>query len=209
MLPYNFNRHSMKYFCRIILLLFCSLAVVSQENESQHPLLLQNDLDWGVEHFKLPTGFAQEMTVSGIEEAYFPPGWSQIENSEFWSYLFVWEIDSEQLLDETKLEHNLTLYFNGLMGVPKDTIVPPKLPSTTVVVTTQQNSESSTAVGKVRTFDNFKTKKMMTLHLSVTQQRCTQNGKVILVFLFSPSAPSTPIWDTLRSFAIRDGYCEN
>ncbi|HBR54914.1 MAG TPA: hypothetical protein DEA82_12320, partial [Flavobacteriaceae bacterium] len=148
MLPYNFKRHSMKYFCRIILLLFCSLAVVAQENESQQPLLLQNDLDWGVEHFKLPTGFAQEMTVSGIEEAYFPPGWSQIENPEFWSYLFVWEIDSEQLLDETKLEHNLTLYFNGLMGVPKDTIVPPKLPSTTVVVTTQQNSESSTAVGK-------------------------------------------------------------
>jgi hypothetical protein len=34
---------------------------------------LTNDVEWGIETFDLPIGFAREMTLTGFDEAIFHP----------------------------------------------------------------------------------------------------------------------------------------
>lgn len=190
----------------ITLLLLCTITLTAQEKK--HPKLLTNEANWGVEIFELPTGFAKEMTVSGFEEAIFTPGWSKQEDPEFWSYLFTWSVDSDRLLDNKEIEHNLILYFDGLVNIPKDTIIAPKKPTSALLVKMLDSETQSNSIGKVKLYDRFTSNKMLTLNLTVEQTLCKKQQKLLLVFRFSPKALDHKIWDKLNTINLRDDICE-
>ena len=186
-----------------------AIGVITRAQETSAPTLLKNEAAWTVEHFPLPTGFAQDMTVTGTEEAYFPPGWSDIESPELWSYVFVWEINSDALMTESAIERNLEMYFDGLMGIPKDTIIAPKLPTTAVLLKQEAEAAKISYVGKVRTFDRFRSQQMMTLHMELIQRPCTTQGKTYVVIRFSPKPHEHAVWNNLRKLTLQEPICKH
>ena len=184
-----------------------SVTGLSQDLHDKH--LMQRDTTlWKQENFTLPTGFAQEMTVQGFEEALFPEGWSDPESPEMWSYVFTWSVATEKMLSTQVLEENLELYFDGLMGVSTDSIVLPKLPTNAMLLKKTIGVSKNTFSGKVRTFDRFRSNKMMTLHVLVEQEMCTHQGKALIVFRFSPKGFDHKVWKKLTSLTLAQNACE-
>lgn len=194
----------------IITILLATVSMVLSVNaqEIKHPKLLTNNAKWGVETFDLPTGFAKEMTVTGFEEAIFHPDWSNIEKPGFWSYVFTWSVASDSLINEKDIEQNLIQYFDGLVDIPKDTVVAPKRPSSALLIQTSKNKKTSNFIGKVRLYDRFKTKQMLSLNLTVEQKLCSQQNKTILIFRFSPKSLENDIWKQLNILTLRDAICK-
>ncbi|GER59558.1 hypothetical protein ULMA_16660 [Patiriisocius marinus] len=191
----------------IITISLTIVSIVVNAQEKTHPKLLTNDAQWGVETFNLPTGFAQEMTLKGFEEAIFHPDWSNIEKPGFWSYVFTWSVVSDSLINEKDIEQNLILYFDGLVDIPKDTVIAPKRPSSALIIQTTKNNNNSKYIGKVRLYDRFKTKQMLRLNLTVEQKLCPQQKKSILIFRFSPKSLEHDIWKQLNTLILRDTIC--
>lgn len=197
----------MKHLLLTTALLCCSYLALGQENEDRYHLLKTDSL-WGKEVFMLPTGFAQEMTLNGFEDASFPKGWSDPESPEMWSYIFAWSASEEEMVPTLEIEANLDLYFDGLMGVPKDTLIAGKIPTTALLVEMSRTEGIVKYAGKVRTFDRFRSNEMMTLHLKAEQYLCESNERIIIVFRFSPKGFDHAIWDKLNAVPLLDDACD-
>lgn len=172
----------------------------AQQQESQN--LLKVDSLWTKEVFEFPIHFAPELNYKGIEEAYFPKGWSKQNSLEYWSYVFVWQIEGKIPVSEQRLEHDLQVYFDGLMQVvnkDKDFEVPK---STSVVV---KNTEA-TFKGKIRLYNAFHTKNMMVLNTLVTVFYTQNQEKTFLLFKFSPNDFDTDIWKILNSITLKNKF---
>jgi hypothetical protein len=195
----------MKQYLLVTALLLCSNFIIGQENEDQY--LLKTDTIWDKEIFSIPTGFAQEMTLEGFEDASFPPGWGKAESPQFWSYIFAWSVSAEKIIPNQVLESNLEIYFDGLMGIPKDTIFAPKQPTTALLIESTRAKNSVTFTGKVRTFDRFRSKEMMTLYVLVEQHFCEIQEKAIIVFRFSPKGFDDDVWQLMRAVPLREDAC--
>jgi len=188
----------------LFILFFSSYLLTGQEKE--HEPLLQTPSNWGSEFFTLPTGFAREMTFEGYEEATFPKGWRTVESPQFWSYVFAWSVTATRPLNIVDFENNLDLYFDGLMGGKQEPDGDPLLPTTTLVLKEGETGNHSSFVGKIRVFEGFRTKKMITLHLQIDQQFCEAQQKSMVVFRFSPKTFDDPIWKDLKSIiAVEEG----
>jgi len=195
----------MKTFLLTISSLLCFLMLTAQHNEEY--LLLEADSLWSKETFDIPTRFAPEMTLEGFEDARFPPEWGKPDSDAFWSYVFAWSISEENQIPIKDLEHNLTSYFDGLMNIPKDTIIALKLPTTTLLVEKSRTKDKIVYYGKIRTFDNFSAQKMMTLYLLAEQYLCASTKRNIIVFRFSPKAFDHSIWQKLNTISLLKGVC--
>ena len=197
----------MKNTLVLIVLLFACYSMTAQE-EQHEPLLATPD-NWGSEFFTLPTGFAREMTYAGYEEATFPKGWGTVDHHQFWSYVFVWSVKADKPLDIADFEHNLDLYFDGLMAGRQDPEGDPILPTTTLVLEQETKEDKTIYIGKVRVFEGFRTKKMITLHLQMEQEFCETQQKSRIIFRFSPTVFDTPIWKELMDIRLVDEDCGN
>jgi len=50
---------------------------------------------WGKETIPFPLKFAPEIKLEGVEELRFSPGMFSEDSEEYWSYFFVWWLDSD------------------------------------------------------------------------------------------------------------------
>jgi hypothetical protein len=157
--------------------------------------------DWGKEIFKFPIRFAQEINYTGIEEARFPKGWREIENPEFWSYVFAWHIDLAKEMTISQIETDLNIYFNGLMNVNIK-----KYPKT---IAKFKKISKNNFEGTIKTIDNFTTKKIMTLNVTVEQFFCKDAKKSVVIFRFSPKGYNHTIWNKLNDIKLNDAICKN
>jgi hypothetical protein len=194
----------MKHFIATTTLLLL-IGVNSFAQEGEHPALMQSDSTWGKEYFKLPTGFAQEMTLHGIEEAIFPKGWGSVDSPEFWTYIFAWKADASAPITTKVIEDNLTLYFDGLLNISQKDSTVTKLPSTVLLVPTKGLEHFT---GKLRIFDRFRTNKMITLNLLAQQYYCEKEQQTVIVFRFSPKNFDHQIWDKVNGVILRKNVCE-
>ena len=175
----------------------------SQQKEA--PGLLMTDSLWTKEVFKFPIHFAPELNYVGFEEAYFPKDWSNQNSPDYWSYVFVWNIEGNVTINEAVLENELQLYFDGLMNVvnkDKDFEVPK---STIVFVKSLEEKYK----GKVRLYNAFHTKRMMTLNSLVNIFYCEEQGKTLVLFRFSPSDFDSEIWKTLLTIQLKQNSCDH
>lgn len=195
----------MKHILLCIPLFLYSFVLIGQENEERH--ILKTDSLWTIEIFTLPTSFAQEMTLTGFEDARFPKGWSDPKSPAMWSYIFAWSASEEEIVPTLELESNLELYFDGLMNVRKDTLLAGKIPTTALLVENTKTEDAVTYTGKVRTFDRFRSNEMMTLNLKAVQYHCTAQQRTIIVFGFSPKGLDHTIWELLRSVPLIEDAC--
>jgi len=191
----------------LLLLLFQSMLTFGQE-ELEHPDILVTEDNWGKELFKFPIRFAQEIKYTGMEEARFPKGWGDMESSEFWTYAFAWEIDTESPLTTTDFEINLQYYFDGLLGLSLDR--KDKVSQTNANFLMQETaSNKSTYMGKINTFDTRFTQKPMRLHVQAESHFCEKEKQSIILFKFSPRPFEDAVWQKLDGVQVKAGFCDH
>lgn len=196
----------MKQYIIIISLLLCSFLLFGQEAETKH--LLKADTTWSQEIFTFPIGFAQEIPLEGYEEAIFPPGWSNKESPEFWSYIFAWNVKAETPLTTTNFEIYLQYYFDGLMNIRDLKIGETILPTNALFIKLEETENTSYFTGKIRLYEGRYTKEMMLLNVLVTQYYCNVDQKTLVIFRFSPQPFDAKFWDTMNVVPLVDEFCK-
>ena len=194
---------------RSIFLLFFLLASTlcwAQKEESRY--LFEIDSTWTREIFPFPIGFAQDIPYEGFEDAIFTPGWAKPESPQYWSYVIGWAIQAEKPLETTDLEVNMERYFNGLMRVAEQQKENEAvLPTTALFVNTETHGDETFFTGKIRVYDNFKGKQMMTLYFQVHQYFCPESKAGVLVFRCSIKPFEDAIWEELKAIPLRKDHC--
>jgi hypothetical protein len=189
--------------CSLVICFVLWFPFCFSQQDVKSNLLIADSL-WVKEVFTFPIHFAPELNYVGFEEAYFPRDWSNQNSPDYWSYVFVWNIEGNVTINEAVLEHDLQYYFDGLMTVvnnDKNFEVPK---STAVFL---KNLDTSYK-GKVRLFNAFHTKQMMTLNVLVNVFYCEVQDKSLVLFRFSPSNFDAEIWKTLLNIKPRQDICE-
>lgn len=198
----------MKTIVISIIVLLLQASMVFGQEELEHPDILVTNDNWGKELFQFPIRFAKEIQYTGMEEARFPKGWGDSTSTEFWTYAFAWEIETEEALAEADFEINLQYYFDGLLGLDFDR--KEKVTQTNANFIKKETSKNkSWYVGKIKTFDTRFTKKAMTLHVQALSHFCEKEKQSVILFKFSPKPFEHSVWDKLDGVKIKDGFCEH
>ncbi|MCF6314633.1 MAG: PQQ-binding-like beta-propeller repeat protein [Verrucomicrobiales bacterium] len=72
------------------------------------------DTEWRGERLILPTGFAPDLSLRGIEEIRFAPGMLNPDHEEFFSYVLVFYLPKQKPLTQTQIHTELLKYYRGL-----------------------------------------------------------------------------------------------
>ena len=164
--------------------------------------------DWGKEFFHFPLHFAPEIPFEGVEEVVFPKNWIKPDSADFWSYVFVWELDNKKEITPGELERTLKRYFDGLMGVVNDDKEAEMIKTKASFKKNINPFEKADLIGELTIFDAFATNDALTLNAKMFSNYCEDRGKLILHFQFSPQEFEHSVWDLLRTVKIRETVCE-
>jgi len=191
-------------------ILFLLLHTTIGFGQDEQPLeVLKTDNTWIKEIIEFPLGFAQEITFEGFEDLRFPPGWSNEDSPNFWSYAWAWSLNDIEGLSANELEHNIQLYFDGLLGMNSLRAKNKNIEHTNAVfIKKEMANGSSQYIGKVKTFDSRYTKKTMVLRVLVEQYYCPKKNRSIILFRFSPKAFGHDVWRVLEKVELRADACE-
>jgi len=178
-------------FCFMIFGIICN----GQQDQKSDDLLLAIKDSWRSERLTFPISFAPSLDYDGIEEVRFAAGWQDKNSPEFWTYTFLWYLDTNPELTKRKLRYDLAAYFDGLMNLVSDG----KSKNFPSEVTVKRIGNSAFYEGEARIYDAFFTKDMITLHVSIEEQYCKLDDKYTVLFRFSPKETDDAIWTTLNA----------
>ncbi len=192
----------------IIILCFASFTSASQNSKVdfdgskwQAPYKLIVPAGWSVERFLIPIDFAPEIHYEGVEDLRFTPGWGNVQSNEYWTYAFLWYLDSTQVMDEKIIENNLKEYYTGLVGrnikprsIPAEKVIPVK---TSFKKTTTSEGDLQTYSGEVYMLD-YMEQKTITLNCIVHLRSCNGENKTFVFNEISPKPFTDEIWKTLN-----------
>ncbi|EDP96765.1 hypothetical protein U8527_00480 [Kordia algicida OT-1] len=196
----------MKHILSLFTIIFCAVTSFSQENTRVN--LLTSDASWGKEIISMPIHFAPQIPYKGVEEIRFAPNWSKQGKDDFWSYVFVWDINLNKELTATDLETYMQYYFDGLMRVVNKE-KEKKLPKTVALfIKKEKSTNGNEFIGKLQIYNAFHTKDVMLLHCAVTQYYCPKKQKSIVVFRFSPKEFEHTVWNELNAVQLTKKPCE-
>jgi len=170
-----------------------------KDNSSVNPLLTPKN--WRSEIINFPLEFAPSLKYSGKEYVRFAPDWDVKDAENYFSYVFLWEIDQDPKLTSKKLEDEMELYFDGLIHMINKTN--PEFPeniSKSKAFFEELNDGSY--LGKVLTYDVFTTKEEVHLNIMVNTTFCAPENKHLVLFNISPQAPKHPIWKKMKKITI-------
>ena len=156
--------------------------------QEQPNLKVPTPSGWREDVMKLPPDFAPQMSWTGWEIAEFSPGMFKAGEPDFFSYVFVIQIEEA----EPDWNRQLSLYFSGLArALMKDS----SLDDSDFEVSLVGDAKSS--YGNVKWIEPFATKKPQKLYLE-----CWQLRKGIWYGCVSPKPWDRPIWTELRRICI-------
>src|SRR4051812_30681554 len=102
---------------KIILSIITSLVFLSANSQEvkpkfdgknwKAPYSLDIPAGWDIERFLIPIEFAPSISYKGIEDIRFTPGWSKAETDDYWSYAFLWYLDSAIKFTPGTMQKNL------------------------------------------------------------------------------------------------------
>ncbi|MEM9301028.1 MAG: hypothetical protein AAGE01_02900 [Pseudomonadota bacterium] len=185
-----------------ILLLLLTLLVAAIPVNAQPIFELPTPEGFATETIPFPLAFAPSLDYEGVEEIRFSPGFFDAEANDFWTYAFLWWVESAEGVDESRLATELEAYFRGLAQA---------------VATANEFDPGPLSVrgnfagagqrrfdGTVESYDAFVTRAPITLNVEVTVERCGAEGHDAVVFLLSPRPATDAAWEPLRR--IREGF---
>ncbi|MEO0472260.1 MAG: hypothetical protein AAF206_21730 [Bacteroidota bacterium] len=175
----------------IFLFLICFLAIsfVSAQEKNESLSILKSPENWRSELIPFPLSFAPEIDFTGVEDIRFAKGWNDQESPEFWAYAFVWYLENDPQLSDSRLQELMKLYYYGIMGV--DNTVALFLPS-----------GDGHFIGRVQTHDRFFTKQPLLLNIRVETSYCTKQKRHLVLFQLSPQAFDHAVWESFQEVEI-------
>ena len=185
----------------LVLVLFTIITVISfgQEKET----ILSAPDNWKSEIIPFPLGFAQDIDFVGFEDLRFAPNWSDATSENFWTYMFVWYIEKDDALTESKLTTYFKSYYDGLMGVNlknnEGVINPNKLDETICLFI--KTNEGFT--GKMRVYDKFFSKDYMILNIKVRESFCPKTNKQIILCEISQKVFDHKVWEIFNDVKLK------
>jgi hypothetical protein len=152
---------------------------------------------WQTEIFSLPPDFAKQISLKGVEDLRFFPGWGDPNSEEHWSYAFLWSLDGKPDIDAHLLQDNLKILYTGLIG---RNIVPRKIPKEKLFPVEVNIHDAKTSAGDLKTFTgtvhmlNYINQTPMTLNLKIHWKDCPGKAHSILLLEVSPKSPDHANW---------------
>ncbi len=158
--------------------------------------LLNAPPDWTIERFGLPPVFAPGLPIKGIEDIRFSPDWSKKKAEGYWTYCYLWTLQSGTPLTQTELETCLKFYYTGLV---KNNLKEAKIDTAqNIPVTIKLHSIANVSAGR-KAFAgelhmlDYMTQEPITLNLKIHQK-----GNFIF-FEASPLPYTNKVWAVLDS----------
>lgn len=151
---------------------------------------------WRPETIDLPPDFAPALPI-GEELLLFAPGMFEAEAEDFWSYVFLMEIN-ETNVDEASLTEMFELYYDGLIGMVGNSrgLSLPADPAQVNVAA--DRTRDGRFLGTIDTHDAFVTGEPLSLRL-VIDVAPPRDGMTSMWIQASPHPEGHPIWSTLKS----------
>ncbi|MFT5124660.1 MAG: hypothetical protein ACI9TH_002304 [Kiritimatiellia bacterium] len=164
---------------------------------------------WGGERIPLPTSFAPDMKVSGIEEIRFAPGMFKPDSDEFFTYVFVFSCP-EGTWNESVIQREILTYYRGLSRmVSKGQVTEEDAAAFTFALEAAEAAHlpgdaksAKTYAGKLNWTEPFKTLKPQVLHMEIATWQREDAQQHYLFASVSPKPREHAIWKSLR--AIRE-----
>jgi hypothetical protein len=174
----------------LILFTISSVLAFGQEKET----VLSAPENWKSEIIPFPIGFAPDIDFVGIEDLRFTPGWADSTSQEFWTYMFVWYIEKDSPMTESKLTAYFNGYYDGLMGVDSKNQADATNSNQLDKTNCQFVKTNEGFTGKMSVYDRFFTKDYMTLNIKVKESFCPKTNKQIIRCDISPKAFDHQVW---------------
>jgi len=192
----------------ILMLYLTSLSIYGQEAETgfdghkwEAPYFLPIPKDWTIERFLIPISFAPQIPYKGVEDIRFSPGWAKVKSDEYWTYAFLWYLDTPPKMDEKIIAENLKDYYTGLLKSNTDSTkasTEKLIPVTTSFKkATTDKGDLETYTGKIEMID-YMQRKPITLNCIVHLKTCTEEKKNILFYELSPKPFTHNNWLNLN-----------
>ncbi|WP_405207038.1 hypothetical protein [Aquimarina sp. LLG6339-5] len=187
-----------------IILSFVIFILIEGCKTNQIDNLLEAPDTWRKEVLEFPLIFARSLPYEGEEHIRFAEGWGDKEHEEYFSYVFIWVLDTNPNLTVSKIESDMETYFTGLMktGLLTKLRLFKKLPNTN---TTFKKSEDSTSSfdGIIEVYDVFFKNEYIKLHTKISLSYCNHLKKYIVYFRVSPKSFDESIWRELNQVDIK------
>ena len=188
------------------LLLFVSYGVKAQEpagfdgHNWKAPYHLPVPEGWHIERFLLPASFAPQIQYKGVEDIRFTPGWAKKDTEEYWTYAFLWYLESKPVTNAGIISENLNAYYTGLFRINTDST---KIPAEKIksVITelkkiTAEGNDLETYSGTIDMMD-YMTIQPIRLYCKVRVQNCKDAGRSMIFYELSPQPFTHLNWKKL------------
>jgi len=179
---------------------FIVFAFIANSQENKPQILLQ-PASWEFEKFELPPSFAPEITYKGAEEIRFAPGMFNKDSANYFTYVFVAQIDKITPISETDVKNYLTWYFRGLCSTTardRKLVIDSTKISATVKKKSKAAGMESAWDATVNLFGVFTDGAALKLNMEVGVVNNPVTNKTFLFFLASPRDKKDPIWNDLH-----------
>lgn len=195
----------MKHLIFTVLLCYSLLSFTQEE---QNLDILVTDSTWLKEIIHFPLGFAPDLNYTGFEDLRFAKAWRNPESEEFFSYVFIWNINLNQKPTKETVETDLKRYYDGLMtAVNKNKDY--TIPETEVALTQDTDSTDLPFFkGTMQVYDSFVTRQVQTFYLTVETLYCETTTHYKLYFKVSTKNYDEPIWDKFETITLNTTYCK-
>lgn len=192
----------------IVIFCFSSLTCYSQELTTefdgknwQAPYHLSTPAGRDIERFLIPVDFAPQLPYKGVEDIRFMKGWGNVTSNEYWTYAFLWYLDSSYVIDEKIIEINLTSYYTGLVN---RNIKPRKIPASKVIPVRTLVKQIPTDKPDAKTFRasitmlDYMAQKPITLNCIIHVKEYKEKNKTFIFYELSPKPFSDRVWLALN-----------
>lgn len=198
---------------RLFAAMLLMFGMVLAADEPKAPKLAAPE-GWSGETISLPPGFAPDMKLKGSEHIRFAPGMMKPTSDSFFSYAFVFELQSQPELTEVVVKEEFLKYYRGLCQSVLNGKVPDVDPSKFTLELQRLKSDPkhplqekkmnapASYTGTLDWVEPFATKKPQKLFLEL--QTWARNDRNYIFACVSPQPRDKAIWKQLQS--IRDAY---
>ncbi len=159
--------------------------------------VLEAKNDWRSEVLEFPLIFAGDLDYEGEEHIRFAPGWGETNSEDYFSYVFLWILEEDPMINEAALENIMNIYFDGLMNTGAITNFS-FFKDIPVTESSMQKIEDDRYKGSIKLYDEFFAKDMITLRANIKYEYCNATKKHLVWFYLSPKEINHPIWNQLQ-----------
>lgn len=187
---------------KLLWILICLLtaSLTAQEAADADFAVLKAPENWRTELIKFPLSFAPDLDLRGMEDIRFAPGWADKNAEDFWNYAFVWYLNDNPKLTEEKLENYMETYFDGLMQVVGKSKEIEKTNS--LFFGKADDPLQPDFIGKIRVYDAFFVKDIITLYTKVRIFFCVKTQKHMVFFRVAPKSFGDEVWKNLKEVSV-------